>query len=146
MHLAMDHDACVGLSGYVCDYCLQDLFAQTSGVCVLPTWQHLRKHQNNFSLRAFHHDNRVGLSGYVCDYCLQDLFAQTSGVCVCVCVAYVATFKKTPKCFSLHAFHHDNCVGLSGYVCDYYLQGFCCTTEAHCNATLHIKHWLLCIT
>ena len=31
-----------------------------------------------------------------------------------MCVAYVATLKKTPQMgLSLHAFHHDNCVGLN---------------------------------
>ena len=46
----------------------------------------------------------------MCDYSLQGFFAQAYGVCV----AYVATLKKTPKLgLSLHAFHHDNCVGLN---------------------------------
>ena len=52
-----------------------------------------------------------------------------------VCVAYVATLKKTPKMgLSLHAFHHDNCVALSVCVCDYSLQGFFAQAYGVCVA------------
>ena len=60
-------------------------------------------------LHALSHDSCGGLHVCVTTAC-KDLFAQACGVCV----AYVATLKKTHKMgSSLHAFHHDNCVGLS---------------------------------
>ena len=60
------------------------------------------------SLHAFHHANCVALSVCVTTACKDFLHRPM------VCVAYVATLKKTPKMgLSLH----DNCVGLNGYVC-----------------------------
>ena len=50
----------------------------------------------------------------VCDYSLQGFFAQAYGVCV----AYVATLKKTHKMgLSLYVCHHHKCVGLNVCVC-----------------------------
>ena len=109
--------------------------------CVLPMWPHLRKHPN--WAWAYMHFTMTTVWVWVCVWLqLARICLHRPMVCVLPMWPHLRKHPKWPRAYMY--FHHDNCVGLSGYVSTT-CKAFVAQPE-HTATPLHTLNINFCIT